>query len=102
MKYTLTEEMMKLFRLISINCWGLNDDDLTNGTNTFECYINDIINYLATGDASGTITATAEAENPDVDFTKTKAMLVNTIEYIDEFKAKQDEVQNKANKNRII
>ena len=102
MKATLNEEMMKLFRLISLHCWSLNDDDIANDTNTFECYINDIINYLATGDATLTITATAEADNPDVDFTKTKAMLVSTIEYIDEFKAKQDEVQNKANRNKII
>ena len=102
MKYTLTEEMMKLFRLISINCWGLSDDDLTNDTNTFECYINDVINYMATGDASATITATAETENPDTDFTKAKAMFVNTVEYINDFKSKLEEVQNKANKNKII
>lgn len=102
MKATLNDEMMKLFRLISINCWGLSDDDLTNDTNTFECYINDIVNYLATGDASCVITATAEADNPDVDYTKAKAMLASTIEYINDFKEKQDEVQNKANRNKII
>lgn len=101
----LNEELQKLFRTISNYAWALNDEDLVNDTNMLSYYTNDLINYFATGDATLSTIATAEANDPDAEpdsYAKVKSMFVNTVELINDFKEKMDQIENKANRNKII
>lgn len=101
----LNEELGKLFRTVYCYQWALKHYDINNGTAYSMDYMTDVLNYLATGtqEVSCILARKDELLDPDDEgITMAESMIFNTIEYINDFKSKLDEVQNKANRNKII
>lgn len=101
----LNEELGKLFRTVYCYQWALKHYDINHGTAYSMDYMTDVFNYLATGtqEVSCILARKDELLDPDDEgITMAESMIFNTIEYIDSFIAKMEEVDNKANKKSII
>jgi hypothetical protein len=100
----LKEELSKVFRTIYCYQWALKYYDINNGTAYSMDYMTDVLNYLATGtqDVSCILDAKEEMDEPDDGLMMAESMMFNTVEYIDSFLAKMEEVDNKASKKSII
>ena len=101
---TLNEEFAKLFRTIYCYQWALKKYDDNNGTTYSRYYLADFVEYLATGDQSNSRVLECKSVMQDLDdgIEMAENMLFNTVELIDEYRRKVEQVENKANRNKII